>query len=489
MKTVQIFPWNPNFQTGLPGIDQQHEKLVMLINQMASHLANQSGALELNTIFDELTAYATYHFDTEEALWHEFLHGDPWEAHHKAVHGDFLKALLDFKASVHDKPFEQAIEDLLRFLTHWLVFHILEDDMHMAKAVLAIQDGQTQQQAQDMADNAMRGAMRVLIDSILLMYDTLSTRSLELTREIIQRQKAEAKLRLAGNVLQNTLDAICMTDAQGNVLEINPSFCETTQYEQEDVVGIPLKTIKSGFNDETLASLIWNCVRDKGHWSGEIASQNKNGLLITEWLTLSAVKDDAGQVCNYVAVFSDITQLITKRRKMDHAASHDALTGLPNRLLLADQLKISTARAVHNGDSLAVCFLDLDGFKLVNDRLGHAAGDQVLCEVAQRLLKVMRGDDTVARLGGDEFVLLLGGLKNQEEYRVLLDRVLLEVARPIQIGNEVAHISASIGITLFPQDNSESATLVQHADLAMYLAKQAGKCTYRIFPINLQRQS
>src|SRR5450830_1841636 len=213
MHSVQIFPWNKNFETGLPHIDQQHEKLVDLLNQMASHLAHQSGQLQLNTIFDELADYAVHHFETEEAIWHEFLKDDLWETNHKAVHDQFIQSVLSLKTAKSDNSFDDTIEEVLKFLTHWLVFHILEDDMHMAKAVLAIQVGNTHQQAKDLADESMRGAMRVLIDSILIMYDTLTMRSLQLTREIIQRQNAEAKLRLAGNVVENTLDAICMTDA------------------------------------------------------------------------------------------------------------------------------------------------------------------------------------------------------------------------------------------------------------------------------------
>ena len=485
MHDIQIFPWNKNFETGIARIDEQHEKLVELLNLLASHLAHQSGTIQLHAVFDELAAYAVYHFQTEEAVWGEFLQDDPWEAKHKAVHGSFIQAVLDLKSEKSALPFDEVVEEVLKFLTHWLVFHILEDDMRMAKVVLALQDGKTRSQAKELADHSMRGAMRVLIDSILVMYDTLSARSLQLTREIIIRQKTEAKLRLAGNVVKNTMDAICMTDADANILDINPSFCETTQLTPEETLGLSLKVVKSGFHDETLSTVIWDCVHKNGHWSGELASKNKNGKMVTEWLTLSAVKDDHGSVSNYVAVFSDITQLITTRHKTDHAASHDALTGLPNRLLLADRLKVSAAHAVRNGDFLAVCFIDLDGFKGVNDRLGHAAGDEVLREVAQRLKNVVRGDDTVARLGGDEFVLLLVGLKNQHDYRILLDRVLLEIARPIHINIDnqidIASVSASIGVTLFPQDNSEPETLLQHADQAMYQAKQAGKSTYRAY--------
>ena len=472
MNSNQIFPWNKNFETGVPLIDEQHEKLVQLLNLLASHLAHQSSTPQLHAIFDELAAYALHHFESEEKIWNEFLKDDPWKTKHVEVHGHFVSTVLKLKAEKSDKPFDETIEGILKFLTHWLVFHILEDDMRMAKVVLAIQSGNTREQAKELADFSMRGSMRVLIDSILIMYDTLTTRSLQLTREIINRQKADAKLKLAGNVVKNTLDSICMTDADANILEINPAFCETMHFDPAEAVGKSLKTVKSGFRDEALASVIWDSVRNRGHWTGEIANQSKNGTVITEWLTLSAVKDDAGVVCNYVAVFSDITQLITKRQKTDHVAHHDGLTGLPNRLLLSDRLKISTSLAMRHGNFLAVCFLDLDGFKLINDRLGHAAGDQVLRVVAQRLLKVVRGNDTVARLGGDEFVILLGNLKTPDEYKELLDRVLREIEHPIHIGDEHVSVSASIGVTVFPADNCEAATLIEHADQAMYQAKK-----------------
>jgi diguanylate cyclase (GGDEF)-like protein/hemerythrin-like metal-binding protein/PAS domain S-box-containing protein len=482
---IQIFPWNSNFETGIARIDDQHQKLVELLNLLASHLAHQSGSIQLHAVFDELAAYAVHHFETEESIWAEFLQDDPWEATHRAVHGGFIQAVLDLKSKKSGLPFDEVVEEILKFLTHWLVFHILEDDMRMAMVVLALKEGKTRPQAKEHADQSMRGAMRVLIDSILVMYDTLSARSLQLTREIIIRQKTEAKLRLAGNVVKNTMDAICMTDANTNILDINPSFIETTQYSQEEILGLPLRAVKTGFQDAALAARIWECVQTNGHWSGELSSQSKSGAVVVEWLTLSAVKDDNGCVSNYVAVFSDITQLITTRHKTDHVASHDALTGLPNRLLLADRLKVSASHAVRNGDFLAVCFLDLDGFKDVNDRLGHAAGDEVLREVAHRLQNIVRGDDTVARLGGDEFVLLLVGLKNQHDYCVLLDRLLLEIVRPIHINIDdqidIATVSASIGVTLFPSDNSEPEVLLQHADQAMYQAKQAGKSTYRTY--------
>ncbi len=478
---MQIFPWNKNFETGIVSIDVQHEQLVGLLNQLANHLVNQSGLTSINAIFDELTTYALYHFQTEEALWHEHMPNDSMETRHLQVHGDFVQAVTQLKSQENGKEFDRVIEDVLKFLTHWLVFHILEEDMRLAKVVLAVQAGASVEDAKTTADRAMRGAMRTLIDSLLTMYDSLAASSLELSREIINRQKAEARLRLASIAVDNTLDSICITDENAIILEVNPSFCETTQFKPHEVIGQDLKTIKSVFREESLARDIWNTVHSTDHWSGEISSHRQNGVLTSEWLTLSAVKNDAGEVSNFVAVFSDITQLIAKRHKTEHVAHHDALTGLPNRLLLGDRLRVAIAHPLLSQHCVAVCFLDLDGFKQVNDRLGHAAGDLLLQEVARRLLKVVRSEDTVARLGGDEFVLLLGHLRQPQEFTVLVERVLRELSQPIQIGNEQTHISASIGVTLFPQDNSAPDVLLQHADQAMYLAKQEGKATYRVY--------
>jgi len=481
MHSVQIFPWNKNFETGVAVIDEQHAKLVELINRLAGHFAHQSDTPQLNAIFDELTDYAAHHFQTEETIWHAFLPEDALAEKHQAEHGRFIGAVLALKAEEASKPLEEVIENILKFLTHWLVHHILADDMHLAKVMLALQAGMSQEQAKAHAAQAMSGSMGVLIESILTMYDTLTTRSLQLTREVISRQKAEAKLRLAATVIENALDAICITDAAAHIIEVNPSFCQTTLFSAAEVLGQSLKTVKSGFGDVALASTLWETVRTQGHWSGELSSRRKTQELVSEWLTLSAVKDEHGAVCNYVAVFSDITQLVTKRQKMTHVANHDSLTGLPNRRLLAERLKVAMAHATRQGSTLAVCFLDLDGFKQINDQLGHATGDKVLCEVAQRLLGVVRSDDTVLRLGGDEFVLLLGNLKSQNDYQYLCDRLLHEMARPIACEDQSTRLSASIGITLFPQDDSGPEGLIEHADQTMYLAKQSGKAAYALY--------
>jgi len=481
MNMIEVFPWSENFETGILQIDEQHKRLVQLLNLLASHFAHQSDIPTLNNIFDELAEYAHYHFQTEERIWQHFFGGDSWEIEHKKVHSSFVEEILSLKGEESIKPFDDVLEDVLSFLTHWLAFHILESDKRMAKVALAIQSGLSLPHAKQHAESQLSGAMKVLIETILNMYDGLSSRTLQLMREINERQKAEAKLRLAANVFDNTLDSICITDADFVVIDANPSFYQVTGYSDNEVLGKNLHLLRSGLLDENLANGFWATLTQRGHWSGIINNRRKAGEIEAEWLTLSAVKNDDGLISNYVAVFSNISHLIQQQQTLERIAHHDALTGLPNRLLLPDRLELAIAHAERTHTFLAVCYLDLDGFKPVNDQFGHAAGDQLLREIAQRFLTIVRTIDTVARLGGDEFVILFGGLKNSQDYGIFLERVLIAVSQPIQIQDKTVNVSVSIGVTVFPDDKSEPELLLHHADQAMYQAKRLGKSRYCLY--------
>lgn len=476
---IEVFPWNENFETGLPLVDEQHKRLVHLINLLASHLAHQSDTPTLNNIFNELAEYAGYHFLTEENIWHSYLPDDEWEAEHKKAHQGFISDVLDMRAEETTKPLDKVIEDVLSFLTHWLAFHILENDKRAAKVVLAMQSGMSLDDAKRQADHEMTGAMKVLIETILSMYDSLSTRTMQLMKEIIERQKAEARLRLAANVFDNTIESICITDAEANIIEANPALFQSTGYSQEEIIGKNLRAVKSGLADEQLSAAIWSTLAERGHWSGEIRSHTKDGEFNQEWLTLSSIKNEQGTVTNYVGVFSNVALLFQQQHQLERAAYHDALTGLPNRILLNDRLELAIAHAERTGTSFAVCYLDLDGFKPVNDKLGHAAGDLLLQEVARRFKSALRANDTVARLGGDEFVLLFLDLKQPEDCRTMLDRVANEVTQPVAIQGKSVGVTASMGIAFYPQDNEQAEVLLQLADQAMYRAKGSGKSNYK----------
>lgn len=471
MHIFEIFPWNEHFETGISSVDDQHRVLVRLLNRLAGYHVHQADVGSLSAIFDELASYAAYHFESEEAIWAEHLGADAWESGHRESHAQFVAELLRLKSEERHKPIDQVVGSVTGFLTRWLVSHILESDMRMAKAVLAIRSGMSVPDAKARAESEMRSISGVLIETILSMYDCLASRTMDLTKEVIERKRAEQELRLASAVVHNTVDAICITDDAGRIIRANPAFLETNEYSLEQLIGQGLEQLKFG---QTEAQPFAEAAR-LGHWSGEITSSSRKGKRCAEWLTLSAIRAEQGDIENYVAVFSDITPLANLHHKLNRIAHYDVLTDLPNRVLLVDRLQAAIAAAKRSGRFLAVGYLDLDGFKEVNDRLGHAAGDLLLREIARRLQQMVRGVDTVARLGGDEFALLVGDLKSPADCRELLDRILHAVERPAEIQGSAASVSASIGVAAFPRDSTDPDELLVLADQAMYRAKRAGK--------------
>ena len=478
---IDIFPWNKNFDTGIDIIDEQHKKLVELVNLLAKHFAYQSNIQTLNTVFDQLTAYTIYHFQTEESIWHKYFANDELEIEHKAKHATFIDEIARLKNETAYIHRDLAIENVLSFLTQWLAFHILDCDKSMVKAIQAMQAGESLEDAKRLSENEMTKSMKVLIETVLSMYDSISNRTVQLMREIVERQKIEEKQRLSSSVFENTLDAICVTDKNLIIIEANPSFCRAKQASSDNIIGQSLSNLKTAFRNEIFFEQIGLDLEQCGYWSGEIYDQISDTERTEEWLTLSSVKNRSGDITNYVAVFSNVANLLELKNDLEHHAYHDSLTGLPNRILLMDRLTLALARTDRNRDFLAVCYLDLDGFKAVNDTLGHAAGDKLLKEVARRFSKLLRGNDTVARLGGDEFVILFGDLRQPSDYEMLLDRLLDSINEPILIDNDAAHVSASIGVTIYPRDNTIANQLLEHADLAMYHAKQSGKSKHILY--------
>jgi diguanylate cyclase (GGDEF)-like protein/hemerythrin-like metal-binding protein/PAS domain S-box-containing protein len=478
-----IFPWNENFETGILVIDEQHRKLVELLNKLASHLAYEADKPELNQVFDEMAEYTLIHFETEEGIWRKYLPADDFSLEHEKSHSDFVQELILLRGKQNSLATEQVIDEIVIFLTHWLAFHILESDKNMAKIVLAMQQGMTLSEAKEKAHIEMSGALRILIETVLSMYDTLSSRTLQLMREIAERQRAEDRLRLSRRVIDSTLEAIFITDAGGRIIDTNPAFCQDVRQEHEQLVGKDIRRIKPDLFSHSKTDIIWRTATESGHWAGETVGRDANGEIEGAWLVLSSIKDHQGAITHYVGVVSAITQLVKRQQILEVEANHDALTGLPNRRLLQDRLEQAIQRSKRGGHVLAVCYLDLDGFKLVNDTLGHDAGDDVLRVIAGRLSKVLRGVDTVVRSGGDEFVLLLGDLDSEQDATQLLNRLLLDIAQPILIHGMPVNVSASIGVTLYPPDSGTAGQLLKHADEAMFAAKKEGKSRYYFFPV------
>jgi len=309
---IEIFPWNENFATGIAGIDEEHRTLIGLLNQLVSHLAFQSDVPTLNGIFAQLADYAAHHFASEEAVWHAYLADDPWETWHKHAHVSFVDEVLRLKAEENNKPLDDVIEDIVSFLTRWLAFHILESDRRLAKVVLALPSGMSLEQAKEVANNEMSGATKVLIETVMKMYDNLANRTVQLTREMNRRRSAEQELQIANLVYQNSSEAMAVIDAENRIIAVNPAFTQMTGYGLEEIKRLGLESLGAGEGGSAVLQALRGAPDALGNWRGDIWLRHKNGADYAARLTLNAILDDSGKVTRRVALFMDITE--RKRR-------------------------------------------------------------------------------------------------------------------------------------------------------------------------------
>lgn len=298
--------------------------------------------------------------------------------------------------------------------------------------------------------------------------------------DITARKEAETSLAQAAQVFQNARDAIIMMDAQYRVRAVNGAFTSITGHAPEQIIGHTLASLGWGV-DDGFYERIWAELDGTDHWEGELASARSNGQRYPVRVTLTAIRDAHGDVSSYMAMLSDISERKRIEEQVRHQAEHDALTGLPNRILFLDRLHQALATWRRQGNRCAVMFLDLDKFKAINDTYGHQAGDVVLREVATRVCACVRQVDTISRLGGDEFVVLLSDIKGADQAAHVAVAVTQAVAQPIDIGGQDVMLSASVGIALCPDDGADVETLLHHADVAMYHAKQNGRGAFRFF--------
>lgn len=297
------------------------------------------------------------------------------------------------------------------------------------------------------------------------------------------RKDAEAQLRLSASVFSAASEGIVIADRNSCIIAVNQAYTALTGYTRDEVIGKNPRTLQSGKHGPDFYRTMWQTMKDTGRWQGDLWNSRKDGTLYAVHMTLSVVKDEAGLISHYIALFSDVTDAKHQQEKIERLAYYDPLTHLPNRRLLSDRILQSLSLAARNNSLVAVCYLDLDGFKPVNDTYGHEAGDQILLEVAGRLGRVVRSHDTVSRLGGDEFVLLLTQLNSYSEGEAILVRALQAIGEPFAITTvatgltkpHAARISASIGVAFYPDDGTDPDVLLRHSDQAMYKAKQAGR--------------
>lgn len=494
MNSIDIFPWNEGFSTGVSIIDDQHKQLIQLLNLLASHVAYKTDIPALNIIFKELADYAIYHFETEEAIWHEYFPEDSLEKNHKETHNNFIATVSSLKNNENAEPINVVIEKLLFFLSSWLASHILESDMFMALTVLGLKSGMPIESAKKQASERMSGTMRTLIDIVLSTYGNRVTNTLHLMREIKGHQKTESDLiqvlkeqkesaARIQSLMDSALDAVVGMDENGKVIAWNPQAEVIFGYSREESIG------------RDVADLIVPPIHREAHRQGmarfittnepsiigkrvEITGMRSDGTEFPVELTIS------GLLQNNKHIFNAYIRDITDRKKHEEAiydlAFYDPLTHLPNRRLMLDRLEQKLRSSDRLNLSSAIFFISINDFKVLNTTHGHNAADLLLIEIAKRLQDNLYKNDTVARLDGGEFAIVLDLLNNEIEMAATMatkvaKKLLTAIGLPLTLQVSDYHCSASIGITLFINNVIASDELLKHAEAAMQQAVHHGR--------------
>jgi diguanylate cyclase (GGDEF)-like protein/PAS domain S-box-containing protein len=329
--------------------------------------------------------------------------------------------------------------------------------------------------------NCLNGEQKIVSLSASQYVDAVGSELLISVYDITARKAVEEQLRFSSNIFEQTHEGILLTDIDSKVIDVNPAFTKITGYSREEIIGQTANILNSGQHSTSFFKQLWQELLDTGQWQGEVWNKTKAGEIFPERLAITAIVDDEGDITHYVGMFSDITHMKAQQEKLELMAHYDVLTKLPNRVLLADRFSQAVAHSKRTDTMLAVCFLDLDGFKEVNDNYGHEIGDNLLIEVAKRLKEQLRGEDTLSRFGGDEFAIILRDIDNLDECEQLLHRVHDAVAEAYTIDGLTLNVSASTGFTMYPNDSSELDVLLRHADQAMYDAKLLGRNQFKQF--------
>ena len=299
--------------------------------------------------------------------------------------------------------------------------------------------------------------------------------------DVTEDKKLELKLKQAAKVYETTSEGIMIMDAEFKVVAVNPAFSKTTGFSEVDIIGQPPKSLLSGLHDRTFYQNAWAIIEENGYWQGEVTSRRKNGDTYPLWVCINMICDDDKNIINFVTMISDISSIKKSQSRLDFLAHHDHLTGFANRLLFNARLKHAIDQARRSNQKVSVMLMDLDRFKDINDSLGHSAGDELLKLLAVRLRLCLREEDTLARLGGDEFIFLVEDLENLDEIELIAQKIQDIFIEPFLLGTSEVIVTASMGISLYPDNGDSVAELVKTADIAMYKAKQRGKNCFAFY--------
>jgi diguanylate cyclase (GGDEF)-like protein/PAS domain S-box-containing protein len=329
-----------------------------------------------------------------------------------------------------------------------------------------------------------------LITAILVHGRSLALQSAQaFKRELAERRRVEAGMRLAEKVFETVDAAVLVTDTNTRIIKVNPAFTMITGYSATEAIGHSTNLLSSGAHPTEFYKEMWAAINKNGSWQGEISNRRKNGEFYTEWLSINEVRDNDGDLTNYVALFSDISDRKAAEAHMHNLAHYDPLTGLPNRTLLSDRLQQAITAAKREKSHMSLMFVDLDKFKSVNDTLGHHIGDLLLKEVAQRVQQCLRESDSAARIGGDEFVVLLPLIETKSDAFAVAEKIRQALNKTFELAGHSLNISSSIGVAVYPEHGSDEKTLLRNADNAMYYAKEAGRNNVMMFEQKMERDS
>jgi diguanylate cyclase (GGDEF)-like protein/PAS domain S-box-containing protein len=305
--------------------------------------------------------------------------------------------------------------------------------------------------------------------------------------DVTARVLADIKLQQAAMVFENTMEGILITDAENRIIAVNNALTNITGYQEAELLGNNPRIFKSGDHDASFYQNMWRSIDDTGHWQGEINNRRRDGEIYPQWMTVNTIYDEKHEVINYVSIFSDISRIKESQNKLEYLAHYDHLTGFANRLLFNARLQHAIEMANRNQEKVTILLMDLDLFKDINDSLGHLVGDQLLKLLADRLKLALRTEDTLARLGGDEFVFILENISTPIEAQHLAEKIQAQLITPFILEGQEILITASMGISVYPDDGRDVQALVKNADTAMYSAKQQGKNRFAFFSHELNR--
>lgn len=322
-------------------------------------------------------------------------------------------------------------------------------------------------------------------------YDQFTLLTSELRHQInIFKGKLKSDLKLVaklmGKVFENADEGVMITGVDSTILNVNQSFVRVTQYSREEVLGNKPSILHSGNHDKGFYERMWDVLLHEHRWQGEIWNRRKNNEIYPEWLSITAVLDDNADISHYIGIFSDVSTEGESDERLYHLAHYDSLCDLPNRMLFYDRLRQSLSRSKRNEQKIAVMFMDLDGFKKVNDEYGHVVGDELLQQVSKRVVTTLRESDTIARIGGDEFTMIITDIENTDSLDTIANKILSTIQETYTMHGHAFSVSASIGISLFPDNSEDINTLVKQADIAMYKAKKEGKNRFKYFDASME---